>query len=118
MKKPIMPLHYGTVNGFRHEEAGKPFLLAKETKSRQVFANYPFTEIETSGESVGLPDGQMGNSEVGHLNIEPVASSYQSLTLINKSGPRRHTFFENEKVPQRHKSRQKSIILTTHLRTR
>ena len=34
-----------------------------------LFANYPNSKLEASGENVGLPDGQMGNSEVGHLNI-------------------------------------------------
>ena len=34
-----------------------------------LYVNYPNAELNTSGEEVGLPDGQMGNSEVGHLNI-------------------------------------------------
>ena len=35
----------------------------------QLLKKYPHSELQTSGENVGLPDGQMGNSEVGHLNI-------------------------------------------------
>lgn len=46
---------------------------------------YPHTEIDASGEAVGLPDGQMGNSEVGHLNIGAGRIVYQELTRITKS---------------------------------
>ena len=44
---------------------------------------YPNTELKTSGEDVGLPDGQMGNSEVGHLNIGAGRVVYQELQRIN-----------------------------------
>ena len=46
--------------------------------------NYPMASLETSGEKVGLPDGQMGNSEVGHLNIGAGRIVYQDLVKINK----------------------------------
>jgi 2,3-bisphosphoglycerate-independent phosphoglycerate mutase len=46
---------------------------------------YPSAELLTSGEDVGLPDGQMGNSEVGHLNIGAGRIVYQELTRINKA---------------------------------
>ncbi len=46
---------------------------------------YPHATLKTSGEDVGLPDGQMGNSEVGHLNIGAGRIVYQELTRINKS---------------------------------
>lgn len=45
---------------------------------------YPHAQLETSGEQVGLPDGQMGNSEVGHLNIGAGRIVYQDLVRINK----------------------------------
>ena len=45
----------------------------------------PHTTLTACGEAVGLPDGQMGNSEVGHLNIGAGRIVYQSLTRINKS---------------------------------
>src|ERR671910_139538 len=45
--------------------------------------NYPNAELATDGENVGLPDGQMGNSEVGHLNIGAGRIVYQELTRIN-----------------------------------
>ena len=56
---------------------------------------YPTTRIKASGMPVGLPDGQMGNSEVGHLNIGAGRIVYQSLTLINKA-VEDGTFFTNE----------------------
>ena len=56
---------------------------------------YPTTTIKASGEAVGLPEGQMGNSEVGHLNLGAGRIVYQSLTLINKA-VKDGTFYENE----------------------
>ena len=50
-----------------------------------LLANYPHSELQASGENVGLPDGQMGNSEVGHLNIGAGRVLYQDLVKINKS---------------------------------
>ena len=50
-----------------------------------LIKNYPCAELLTCGEHVGLPDGQMGNSEVGHLNIGAGRIVYQELTRINKS---------------------------------
>ncbi|HWS00824.1 MAG TPA: 2,3-bisphosphoglycerate-independent phosphoglycerate mutase [Prolixibacteraceae bacterium] len=50
-----------------------------------LWDNYPHSQLLTSGEDVGLPDGQMGNSEVGHLNIGAGRVLYQDLVKINKS---------------------------------
>ena len=50
-----------------------------------LLAKYPHSQLQASGESVGLPDGQMGNSEVGHLNIGAGRVLYQDLVKINKS---------------------------------
>lgn len=50
-----------------------------------LLANYPNSQLLTSGEVVGLPDGQMGNSEVGHLNIGAGRVVFQDLVKINKS---------------------------------
>ena len=47
--------------------------------------NYPMSELQASGENVGLPDGQMGNSEVGHLNIGAGRIVYQDLVKINRA---------------------------------
>lgn len=51
----------------------------------ELLANRPNAKLKTCGEDVGLPDGQMGNSEVGHLNIGAGRIVYQELTRINKS---------------------------------
>ena len=50
-----------------------------------LLQNYPHSKLQASGESVGLPDGQMGNSEVGHLNIGAGRVVYQDLVKINKA---------------------------------
>ena len=50
-----------------------------------LIANYPNSQLEASGENVGLPDGQMGNSEVGHLNIGAGRIVYQDLVKINRA---------------------------------
>lgn len=57
-------------------------------------SHYPHTSLDASGEAVGLPDGQIGNSEVGHLNIGSGRIVYQSLTKITKD-IREGQFFEN-----------------------
>ncbi len=50
-----------------------------------LLATYPHSQLQASGENVGLPDGQMGNSEVGHLNIGAGRVVYQDLVKINKA---------------------------------
>ena len=50
-----------------------------------LMANYPHSQLQASGENVGLPDGQMGNSEVGHLNIGAGRIVYQDLVKINNA---------------------------------
>jgi 2,3-bisphosphoglycerate-independent phosphoglycerate mutase len=59
--------------------------LAKTPNLTGLLADYPHVEIRTSGLAVGLPDGQMGNSEVGHLNIGAGRVVYQDLTRISKA---------------------------------
>ena len=59
--------------------------LANTPNLDKYFANYPHTQLEASGLEVGLPAGQIGNSEVGHLNIGSGRIIYQSLTRISKS---------------------------------
>ena len=58
------------------------------------YKKYPHSHLLTSGENVGLPDGQMGNSEVGHLNIGAGRVVYQELALIHKA-VREHTIDTN-----------------------
>jgi len=50
-----------------------------------LLKDYPHSELQASGENVGLPDGQMGNSEVGHLNIGAGRVLYQDLVKINRA---------------------------------
>lgn len=57
--------------------------LAKKPFLDKLFSEYPTNVLQASGEYVGLPDGQMGNSEVGHLNLGAGRIVYQSLTRIN-----------------------------------
>ena len=67
------------------ERDGNATLLAKTPFHDQLYANYPGGTLSASGMDVGLPDGQMGNSEVGHLNLGAGRIVYQDLTRINKA---------------------------------
>jgi 2,3-bisphosphoglycerate-independent phosphoglycerate mutase len=64
---------------------GNATLLAKTPFHQQLFKSYPKGFLSASGLDVGLPPGQMGNSEVGHLNLGAGRIVYQDLTRINKS---------------------------------
>jgi 2,3-bisphosphoglycerate-independent phosphoglycerate mutase len=66
-------------------ENGDATLLAKTPFHDQLYAKYPQSRLSASGMDVGLPDGQMGNSEVGHLNLGAGRIVYQDLTRINKA---------------------------------
>src|ERR1700737_5132389 len=55
--------------GYRAETKANAIALARKPTYDRLLREYPNTLIQTSGHAVGLPDGQMGNSEVGHLNI-------------------------------------------------
>ena len=71
--------------GFRMEEYGNAIALAKTPYLDFCFKNYPYTLLSASGKDVGLPEGQMGNSEVGHLNIGAGRIVYQDLLRINNA---------------------------------
>ena len=58
-------------------------IAAKSVYWKSLLRDYPNSQLQASGESVGLPDGQMGNSEVGHLNIGAGRVVYQDLVKIN-----------------------------------
>lgn len=81
--------------GIREETYGNAIAAAKKPVLDELFAKYPFITIEASGEPVGLPAGQMGNSEVGHLNIGAGSVVYQNLLKITRS-IRSGEFFRNE----------------------
>ncbi len=71
--------------GLSDDMTGNAVKLAKTPFLDTLFTTYPHNTLKTSGEAVGLPEGQMGNSEVGHLNLGAGRVVYQSLTRINKS---------------------------------
>lgn len=81
--------------GLRDGVQGNAVAQANKPNYDRLQANYPFTTLTACGEAVGLPEGQMGNSEVGHLNIGAGRIVYQDLTRITKS-VRDGDFYENE----------------------
>lgn len=83
MKKPVILI---ILDGFGHSDStrGNAIRAANKPVIDALMDKYPHTLIGTSGEDVGLPDGQMGNSEVGHLNIGAGRIVYQELTRISK----------------------------------
>ncbi len=83
--------------GISDKIEGNAVKLANTPNLDDLMAMYPTTTIKACGNPVGLPEGQMGNSEVGHLNIGAGRTVYQSLTLINKA-VEDGTFFTNEKL--------------------
>jgi 2,3-bisphosphoglycerate-independent phosphoglycerate mutase len=84
MKKPVI-LVIMDGYGIRKETYGNAIAKANKPNLDKYFSTFPYTEIEASGLMVGLPLGQMGNSEVGHLNIGAGRVVYQSLTLIDQA---------------------------------
>ena len=95
MKKPVI-LVIMDGYGIRKETYGNAIAKAKKPNLDKYFANYPYTQIQASGLQVGLPEGQMGNSEVGHLNIGAGRIVYQSLTLIDQA-IKDGSFYQNPK---------------------
>ncbi|WP_127836290.1 2,3-bisphosphoglycerate-independent phosphoglycerate mutase [Clostridium prolinivorans] len=83
-KKPVMLM---ILDGFGISDKvdGNAVAAANKPNYDKYFSTYPHTEIGASGMDVGLPKGQMGNSEVGHLNIGAGRIIYQELTRITKA---------------------------------
>lgn len=83
MKKPLILM---ILDGFGiAPEKGNAIKAAKKPNIDKLFAENPVTQIGASGMDVGLPDGQMGNSEVGHTNMGAGRIVYQELTRITKT---------------------------------
>jgi 2,3-bisphosphoglycerate-independent phosphoglycerate mutase len=80
--------------GIRDSREANAVALANTPTLTRLKETYPHTRLKCSGEAVGLPDGVMGNSEVGHMNIGAGRIVYQDLVRINKA-VREGTFFEN-----------------------
>jgi 2,3-bisphosphoglycerate-independent phosphoglycerate mutase len=83
MKKAILVILDGWGNG--NHGKGDIVFQAKTPNMDKYAAEYPTSQLLTSGRDVGLPAGQMGNSEVGHLNIGAGRVVYQDLVRINKA---------------------------------
>ena len=81
--------------GLSEKEEGNAIARGNTPNMDRYFKVYPNTRLDASGEAVGLPEGQMGNSEVGHLNIGAGRTVYQEFTRINKSIEDKD-FFENK----------------------
>ena len=94
MKKVLLTILDGV--GIRSSSIGNAFKNANTKTIDRLMDEYPHIKLHASGEYVGLPQGQMGNSEVGHTNIGAGRIVYQSLELIN-SKIRDKSFFKNEK---------------------
>jgi 2,3-bisphosphoglycerate-independent phosphoglycerate mutase len=94
---PKQPVALIILDGFafREEVKGNAVAQANKPNFDRYWHAYPHATLVASGEAVGLPEGQMGNSEVGHLNIGAGRIVYQSLTRIHKS-IREGDFFRNE----------------------
>ncbi|UZP02948.1 2,3-bisphosphoglycerate-independent phosphoglycerate mutase [Clostridium botulinum] len=95
-KRPVMLM---ILDGFgiAPKSEGNAVSLAKKPNFDRLVANYPTSQLQASGLEVGLPEGQMGNSEVGHLNIGSGRIVYQELTRITKA-IKDGDFFENESL--------------------
>lgn len=96
MKNPILLCILDGV-GIREDLHGNAFKQAKTLNFDYLWNRYPHSKLEASGESVGLPLGQMGNSEVGHLNIGAGRIVYQPLQFITEK-IKDKTFFENKEL--------------------
>lgn len=83
--------------GLNDKQEGNAVALAKKPNIDKIFSTYPTTKGYASGLAVGLPDGQMGNSEVGHLNMGAGRIMYQDLTKITKA-IEDGDFFENKEL--------------------
>ena len=96
MKKPII-LTILDGCGMRESSDGNAFKNANKPTFDYLWNNYPHTLLNASEESVGLPHGQMGNSEVGHTNIGAGRVVYQPLELINMT-IRDNSFYSNKEL--------------------
>ena len=93
MKKIILLILDGF--GLSDKENGNAVKNAKKPILDELMAKYPCAELKASGEAVGLPKGQMGNSEVGHMTIGTGRITPQALTLINEKIKNKE-MFEND----------------------
>lgn len=97
--------------GMRKETHGNAFKAANTPNFVELTKKYPHCLLEACGTSVGLPIGQMGNSEVGHMNIGAGRVVYQPLQLINEKIENK-TFFNNKEILKvfKHVKKNKSSL--------
>ncbi|MBO5556211.1 MAG: 2,3-bisphosphoglycerate-independent phosphoglycerate mutase [Oscillospiraceae bacterium] len=93
MKKAVFIILDGY--GIAPPTAGNAIAQAKKPNLDKLFAEYPYTQLSASGLDVGLPDGQMGNSEVGHTNIGAGRVVFQILPKMSQE-IKNGKFFENK----------------------
>ena len=93
--------------GLSDKVEGNSIKLARTPNLDSYYKTYDNIKLKASGEAVGLPEGQMGNSEVGHLNIGAGRIVYQEFTRINKE-IKDATFFRNEVLIEALKSAEES----------
>ncbi|MEG1807405.1 MAG: 2,3-bisphosphoglycerate-independent phosphoglycerate mutase [Cetobacterium sp.] len=96
-KKPLMLMILDGWGCNPHSDEKNAIAAAHPENFKRLYEKYPHTAIKASGEAVGLPEGQMGNSEVGHLNLGAGRVVYQPLVEISKE-IRDGEFFEKSKV--------------------
>jgi 2,3-bisphosphoglycerate-independent phosphoglycerate mutase len=85
--------------GYRAETKGNAIALARKPNYDRLLAQFPNTLVQTSGPAVGLPEGQMGNSEVGHMNIGAGRVVHMDITRIDQAIAD-GSFFRNELLLQ------------------
>lgn len=83
--------------GIRESSDGNAFKNANKNTLDKLMSKYPFSILEASGKAVGLPEGQMGTSEVGHMNLGSGRIALQPLEAITNSIEDK-TLFENKKI--------------------
>jgi len=96
MKKVILAILDGV--GIKKELYGNAFLQADTPNLNRLLKEFPNSKLFASGSFVGLPDGQMGNSEVGHMTIGSGRINYQPLVRINNAIENRTFFFNDELI--------------------
>jgi 2,3-bisphosphoglycerate-independent phosphoglycerate mutase len=114
-KKPVVLV---ILDGFGISDRveGNAVKAANKPNYDKYFNNYAHTELGASGLSVGLPEGQMGNSEVGHLNIGAGRIVYQQLTRITKA-IEDGEFAENEALNKAVNNAKEKQLITSFVRT-
>src|SRR5574341_1438180 len=114
MPKPPKPVVLTILDGwgYRAERENNAIALARKPTYDELLKKFPNTLVHTSGPYVGLPEGQMGNSEVGHLNIGAGRIVYMDITRIDLA-IQKGEFFQNElllKAMQRGRQNQLHLL--------